>query len=77
MVLVGELTNTGSEVAYDATLDVTLRGSDGRALATTRALLGSRTLKPGEKTTFRATFPGVESFGSADFAANHNVRRSG
>jgi hypothetical protein len=77
VVLVGELSNTSSEVAYDATLDVTVRGTDGKVLASTRALLGSRTLQPGAKTTFRATFIGVEGFGSADFAAHHSVRRSG
>ena len=77
VALIGVLANGSNEVAYDVTLDVALRGADGKELASARALLGSRTLKPGESTSFRVTFPGVTTFGDAAFAARHNVRRSG
>lgn len=73
--LIGELVNGSAEVAYDSALDVTLRGPDGKDLATAQALLGLRTLQPGETTNFRVTFPGVESYQDVAFQSRHNTRQ--
>lgn len=73
--IIGELVNESSEIAYDSALDVTLRGADGKDLATAQALLGLRNLQPGEKTNFRVTFPGVESYSDIAFRARHTSRR--
>jgi hypothetical protein len=75
-VLVGNLVNASSEIAYGVTLEVTLHGADGKELASAQALLASPTLQPGESTYFRASFPGVASFADAAFAARHK-RRTG
>lgn len=72
--VVGELTNHGSDVAYDVKLLVTVLDAGGASLANGEALVGSTVLAPGQSTSFRVSFPGVESYQNVRFDARHNVR---
>jgi len=66
-VVIGEIANSSSDVAGNITATVSLFDEQGKLLATSEALLGADVLQPGQKTSLRATFPGVFNFSNAKF----------
>jgi len=66
-VVIGEVANSSSDVAGNITATVSLFDEQGKLLATSEALLGADVLQPGQKTSLRATFPGVFNFSNAKF----------
>lgn len=69
VAIVGEVHNRSRDLVGSVTVTVELRDTDGGLLATADALLGARTLQPGQRTAFRATFPGVSEYSDVRFAA--------
>jgi len=65
--LVGEITNTSRDLVGDIHVTAKLVDDKGKLLASGEALLGTSTLKPGGRTTFRVTLPGVYNFRDAQF----------
>lgn len=59
--VVGTIKNTGSDIAANVTVKVTVIDQDGTPLLDTSAFLRSTGLAPGKSTTFRALLPGVFS----------------
>lgn len=56
-VFTGRVRNTSSEVTGNLQLTVLLFDDEGKLLISTDAQLNARTLKPGQRTEFRAEFP--------------------
>lgn len=59
--IVGTIKNTGSDIAANVGVKVTVIDQDGAPLLDTSAFLRSTGLAPGKSTTFRALLPGVFS----------------
>lgn len=59
--VVGSIKNTGTDIAANVTVKVTVIDQDGTPLLDTSAFLRSTGLAPGKSTTFRALLPGVFS----------------
>lgn len=57
--LVGVVRNTGSGIAANVTVSVTVVDPEGRTLLETSAFLRSDAIAPGRSTTFRALLPGI------------------
>ena len=73
--IVGAVLNNSAELTGDVTLTVFLHDEDGSLLATAEAILGARTLRPNQRTNFRATFPGVIGFSDVRFETRHIALR--
>ena|SRR5436190_1145198 len=67
ILITGSLMNPTKNTAIEITVDIGLYGTDGKLIQITRASLGSETLPPGGKTTFRCAFPGVIMMSAAKF----------
>ncbi len=65
--LTGTLHNRGRDPARNVSLTATLYDDEGEILELKKAQLSSRTLGPGQRTNFRATFPGLTSYRSVTF----------
>ncbi|MEA2562374.1 MAG: hypothetical protein QOH06_3878 [Acidobacteriota bacterium] len=63
----GTLQNASSDMAADVTLKVMIFNEDGALIATSQAALTEGALPPGEKTAFKAEFPGYFSFATIKF----------
>ena len=74
--IVGVIHNVSSDLAGDINLTVFLHDEDGALLATADAILGARTLGPNQRTTFRATFPGVTGYSDVRFETRHLALRT-
>lgn len=77
ILITGSLLNPTKNTATEITLDVGLYGADGKLIQIVRASLASETLPPGQKTTFRCPFPGVESMSAAKFDARSKTQSAG
>jgi hypothetical protein len=67
VTLVGEITNSSADIVGDIHLSAKLVDDKGKLLATGEGLLGGSSLRPGARTVFRVTFPGVYTFSGAQF----------
>ena len=67
VVINGSLQNASSATAVDLQLRVMLYDESGTLMATSQAAIGSQALPPGEKSIFRADFPGYFSFATLKF----------
>ena len=65
--LVGEIANASSDLATDVRVTALLFDEEDKLLATSEALVGGRTLQPGQRTSFRAAFPGITEYTSVKF----------
>jgi hypothetical protein len=63
----GTLQNSSSSMAADVKLKVMIFNENGALLASSEAALTAGALPPGEKTTFKAEFPGYFSFATIKF----------
>lgn len=73
VTVVGQLANHAPEAASDVRLTVTMLDGDGKPLATATALVGAGELQPGASTSFRATFPGLETYENVRFEVRHHA----
>jgi hypothetical protein len=71
--IIGDLQNPTANSVQEVQVDVRLLGANGEELAKRSALVAATRLTPGQTTTFRATFPGIESFTNVDIVARHRV----
>lgn len=67
VVINGSLQNSSGATATELQLKVMLYDESNTVIATSQAALGAAALPPGEKTTFRADFPGFFSFATLKF----------
>lgn len=63
--IAGTLRNPGSEIAAEIGVTVRLYDETGALIATAEGRIGAPAIGPGERTGFRATFPGVFTFADA------------
>jgi hypothetical protein len=79
LAVTGSVSNTGPDLATAVSVTVRLYDARGEELATRQASLVTRTLKPGQNTSFQAEFPGLVAFTSAKFEVRSIplVRREG
>jgi hypothetical protein len=67
VTLVGEITNTSRDVVGEIHVTATLMDDKGELLASGNGLLGTSTLKPGDRTIFRVSIPGVYNYSDVKF----------
>lgn len=67
VVVRGEIRNNGTEVATAVAVSVRLIGEQSQLLDTREAQLVTRALRPGQVTTFEATFSDIVTFADAAF----------
>jgi hypothetical protein len=67
MKISGLVRNNGPDLATAVQVTIRLYEEGGRLLATQQAALDTRTLKPGQDTSFQAEIPAVNGFASAQF----------
>jgi len=65
----GTLLNTSNATAADLKINVMIYDESGSLMATSQAALAAGALSPGQKSAFRAEFPGIFSFASIKFEA--------
>jgi hypothetical protein len=71
----GQLTNPMATTAEEVVLEVRLVDAGGTVIATGRALLGSTTLAPAQRTNFRVTFLGIREFADVRFETRYRAAR--
>ena len=69
MKISGIVRNNGPDLATAVQVTIRLYEEGGKLLATQQAALDTRTLKPGQDTSFQAEIPAVNGFASAQFDA--------
>ncbi len=69
MKISGIVRNNGPDLATAVQVTVRLYEEGGQLLATQQASLDTRTLRPGQDTSFQMEIPGVNGFASAQFDA--------
>lgn len=69
MKISGVVRNTGPDLATAVQVTIRLYDDGGGLLATQQAALDTRTLQPGQGTSFQAEIPAVNGFASAKFDA--------
>jgi hypothetical protein len=67
VVINGSVQNASDAPAADLQLKVMLFDQNGALIASSQAALGAKTLPPGERSIFRADFPGFFSFATLKF----------
>lgn len=70
---VGELQNTGENMALGVGVEVTLFDSEDEVIATKEAVLTGSALPPGKSGGFRAEFPGVFHYARVDFEVGADI----
>jgi len=73
----GQIRNTSQSMALGVTLTVSLTDEEGEQIATTTAELTTDALPPGAIAGFRALFPGVFTYGRANFDVAGALVKSG
>ena len=76
VTLVGEIANVSGDVVSNIVVTAMLRDADGALLATVDAMLGAAILQPGQRTNFRASFPGVTEYARVTFETTHVALRT-
>lgn len=69
MKISGVVRNAGPDLATGVQVTIRLFDDGGEVLATQQASLDTRTLQPGQGTSFQAELPGINGFASAKFDA--------
>ena len=69
MKISGTVRNAGPDLATAVQVTIRLYDAEGEVLATQQAALDTRTLQPGQGTSFQAEIPAITGFSSAKFDA--------
>ena len=75
VTILGEVANASGDIVGNVQITVRLLDENGEMLATADALVGAATLQPNQRATFRASFPGIETYADVSFEIDHTALR--